>query len=504
MKKIFLMLVLMMCGFHARGEMMGGPEESGALLGPAPSTATVVLSTEISPVPPVRVPLKIVHPPEGAAIPPVKSSFVFGWADPKGQLMVNGQPVKIHSGGGWLTMIPYTAGPFTIQADLQSPTTTYTAIRQVTVGGGAPLSPPALTVTQPDQDLLLPVGETVLVQAQGLPGMDASFQWPGSRKKIPMGEIAGNGRSVYRAFFVIPADLEFENIAFKITLKDKKGGNRISAESPGRVTRLDRSSPWVVEVSSDPAVLRAGPGPGNGDKGGYILFPTVGTRLRVTGRRGKELRVSLTATREAWMGVDEVKELPDTTPVPRATVTSASVERNGRHTLVRAYGATKVPFEVRPSEDGRLIDVLFYGAVSDTDWIHYRAAGGAVRRLEWFQDDSDTYRLRVHLFPGRWWGYDARYEASGFVLELRRPLANPRDPSSLAGLTVALDPGHSPDSGAVGPTELLEKVANLAIAECLERKLKKKVPRFPWFEKEPKLLTCTTAPNGPGRRRQTF
>jgi N-acetylmuramoyl-L-alanine amidase len=473
MKKIVWMLVLVASGVHVRGEMIGGPEESGALLPPSPSTATDSISTAVAPGTSVRLPLKIVHPPAGAAIPPVKSSFVFGWADPKGRLTVNGRSVPIHAGGGWLTVLPYPTGPFTIQADLQLSTSTYTAVRYVTVGGGASASSPALTATHPDQDLLFPAGETVVVQAHGLSGMEASFQWTGSRKKISMSEIPGNGRSVYRAFFVIPSDPDYSNAALKITLKEKKGGDKISVESPGRVARLDRSSPWVVEVSTDLAILRAGPGGGNGDKGGYLLFPSVGTRLLVTGRRGKELRVALTATREAWIGVDEVKDLPDTTPVPRAAVTSASVELSGRHTLVRVYGGTKVPFEVRPSDDGRTIDVLFYGAVSDTDWIHYRGAGGAVRRLEWFQDDSDTYRLRAHLFPGRWWGYDARYEANGFALELRRPLANQRDPSSLAGLKVALDAGHSPDSGAVGPTELAEKDANRAISECLEKKLKR-------------------------------
>ncbi|MBL0059791.1 MAG: N-acetylmuramoyl-L-alanine amidase [Elusimicrobia bacterium] len=459
----------------ARGEMTGWQEEGDELpsgpLSTAPvSVAPVAGTTE---PPGARPPLMIVHPPEGMAIPAVKSSFVYGWADPAGTLTVNGRPVMIYPGGGWLTMVPYTPGPFTLQAELRSPTTSYVTFRRVTVGGGGgPSTVFSLLPVQPDQDLLLRAGETVVVQAQGPPGLEGSFQWEGSKKRFPLGEYGSNGRGTYRGFFTIPGDGKLENASLRITLLDKKRGTKQSANAPGRVSRLDRGSPWVVEVTTSPAILRAGPGLTKGDKGGYVMFPPMGTRLLVTGRRGGELRVSLSASREAWIGVDEVKDLPETALAPRTTVTAISVETAGKHTQVRVYFGTKVPFEIRPSEDGRTMDVLFFGAVSNTDWIHYHDPQGAVRRVEWFQDDTDTYRLRVHLHPGRWWGYDARFDNGGFVLELRRPPPNAKSPSSLAGLTIAVDAGHSADRGAIGPTELLEKDANLSIAACLEKRLK--------------------------------
>jgi N-acetylmuramoyl-L-alanine amidase len=465
-----ILLAAIAVGFPLRGQMNSllDLDENPPI--PLASTGAVVVT---APTLPSRPPLKIVHPPEGMVLPAVKSSFVYGWADPTGKLTVNGRDVKIHPGGGWLTMVPYTPGAFTIQAELRSPTTSYVTFRRITIGPSPAFSVGALSSIQPDQNLILRAGETVVVQAQGPSGQEATFQWTGSRKKMSMGEIANGGKSVYRGFFPVPADEKFENVAIKITLSDKKHGTKLSAEAPGRLTRLDRRSPWVVNVSTDPAILRAAPGSGNGEKGGYVLFPPMGTRLLVTGRRGNELRIALSPSREAWIGADEVKDLPDTTPVPRTTATSASVEASGRHTLVRVNMGTKVPFEVRPSDDAQWIDILFFGAVSDMDWIHYRAPGGSVRRVEWFQDDTDTFRLRVHLYPGRWWGYDARYEIGGFILELRRPLANPRDPSSLVGLKVALDPGHSEDPGAIGPTELIEKDANMAISACLEKELRK-------------------------------
>ncbi|MBP9698446.1 MAG: N-acetylmuramoyl-L-alanine amidase [Elusimicrobia bacterium] len=459
--------VLLMLG-NGRSEMVGWTEE-GTDEAAVVSTQTIAVPL---PGPAQKIPLKIVHPPEGASLPAVKSSFVFGWADPQGTLTVNGQAVKIHKGGGWLTMVPYSPGPFEVRADLLLPTTSYAAIRRVTVASPPTVSTPTvLTVLQPELSLTLQAGERVLVEAQGPPGREATFQVEGVPKRFLMEEVLSNGRGVYRGYFLMPEGNPFKDAVVRVALYDKKSWVRTNATAQGRLTRLDRRVPMVVEVATAPVILRAAPGPATGGKSGYVMFPPEGTRLTVTGRRGDEYRVALTATRDAWIGVDDVKTLAGPVGLSPARVSAVSVEPSGRHTLVRAALGAKIPFEVRPAEGGRVIDVLFYGAVSDTDWIHYRGTARSVTRVEWFQDDGETYRLRVHLKPGSWWGYDGRFENGSFVLELRRPPENRNHPSSLAGLKIALDPGHSADRGAMGPTELLEKDANLAIALCLEKKL---------------------------------
>jgi N-acetylmuramoyl-L-alanine amidase len=94
-----------------------------------------------------------------------------------------------------------------------------------------------------------------------------------------------------------------------------------------------------------------------------------------------------------------------------------------------------------------------------------------VEQVRWHQDDSETYRLRVQPYTGRWWGYDARYEGSAFVFELRSPPVVLTSTKPLEGITVAVDPGHSPDTGAIGPTCLVEKDANFELARALEKKL---------------------------------
>ena len=59
------------------------------------------------------------------------------------------------------------------------------------------------------------------------------------------------------------------------------------------------------------------------------------------------------------------------------------------------------------------------------------------------------------------WGYDGYYTGNRFHLKLK---SRPQIKGKLKGLRIVVDPGHSPDPGAVGPTGLQEKDANLAIA----------------------------------------
>jgi N-acetylmuramoyl-L-alanine amidase len=461
--KRWLLVVLVAGAAGVRAEGPAWPEETDEVVLPVPST-TVAVAEPL----PERPALKIVHPPEGAALPAVRSSFVYGFADPRGQLTVNGRAVPIHPGGGWLTMVPYGPGANTLQAELRLPTETAVATRRVTVAGGGGGAVTGVTPLRPAVDVTLRGGEMVSVQALAPAGREVYFQVGDGTKKHALTE---RGAGYYRGLYTLSHEKPLKDAKIKITSFDKKKNRRETATAPGKISLLDETTPWVVEVSTDMAILRTGPGPQKNEKAGYAMFPPPTTRLWVTGQRGDELRVRLSASREAWIGEDEVRRLPAGTPPPLTTVGAVSIDAVGRHTRVRMALGQRVPYEVRVAEED-LIEILFFGASSNTDWMHYNnAPQSAVKRAEWFQDDSTTYRLRLHTHPGRWWGYDARYENGTFVLELRRPLANPKAPASLAGLRVIVDPGHSSDRGAIGPTEYLEKDANLAIAKCLEKKL---------------------------------
>ena len=409
--------------------------------------------------------LIVVHPVEGTAFPWLKSSFVYGWAEPGGTLTVDGKPVDLFTGGGWLTMVDYVPGPNTIHFVYEKNGSSVTVVRSVTVGGGGgPLT--GMEGIYPEKDLGVVPGETVAVSFHGPPGGRAWFRVRGAGGKFPMSEVNG----VYRGFFVPPPKLLLKDALIDFRFKNQSG-RASKKKAPGHLTVLDPQDPWVVEVSTDLAVLTAGPGFSVKDLAGYVMFPPPGVRLRVTGFEGDELRVRLTKDRELWIARNEVRRLPPGTLPPQAVTAGVSVLPDGRDGLVKVTMSQKAPFEVTVSEDLRRLDVFFYGAYSNTDWVHLHEDVPWIRQVRWSQDSTEVFHLSVDTDENSWWGYDARYEGNNFVLQLRRPppMMNPKFP--LQGLTIVVDAGHSPDTGAVGITGTLERDLNLSIAKRLKEKL---------------------------------
>ncbi|RPI00983.1 MAG: N-acetylmuramoyl-L-alanine amidase [Calditrichaeota bacterium] len=74
--------------------------------------------------------------------------------------------------------------------------------------------------------------------------------------------------------------------------------------------------------------------------------------------------------------------------------------------------------------------------------------------------------MDIYLNQKQQWGYRADYDHDDcFFIDIKRP---PRKQNrSLKNVVVLLDPGHAPDSGAVGPTGLFERQANLELALTL-------------------------------------
>jgi N-acetylmuramoyl-L-alanine amidase len=275
---------------------------------------------------------------------------------------------------------------------------------------------------------------------------------------------------VYRGFFVPRAGQPLSGATVKIFFQPLKGRS-VSREAAGRVTALLPENPWVVEVSTDLAILTAGPGFSAKDRAGYLMYPPPGVRLLVTGVLGNELRVRASQAMSAWIFRDEVKDLPPGTLPPRAVVGSVSILPTANGALVKVPVSQKAPFQISSSDDGRHVDVRFHGAYANIDWVHLSSGAPWVREARWTQESTDVLRLSVETEKDSWWGLDGRYESGAFVLELRRPpaLRNARFP--LEGLLVAVDAGHEPDTGAVGITGSFEKDVNLAIAERLKRRL---------------------------------
>jgi N-acetylmuramoyl-L-alanine amidase len=127
----------------------------------------------------------------------------------------------------------------------------------------------------------------------------------------------------------------------------------------------------------------------------------------------------------------------------------------------------RLPFKVNVDDELRKATLLIYGAISNTDWIEPDSADDVYSNIVWSQPEPRVYRIDLE-FRKPVWGYDVRYEDSRLVLETFR---SPLKDSTISGLTICVDPGHSADPGSVGPTGLVEKDANLRISLALKAQL---------------------------------
>lgn len=421
---------------------------------------------------PANNPIRIVEPFENAHIPAVSSTFVCGSVPVGGKLLINGTPVPVHPGGGFLTMVQLSPGKFNIKAELQLNDTTYRLTRTVFVAGPgqpAPISPLTIESISPRQNQELLSGDDIEVVCKGSPGMKAYFTVKGVKGKFSMLESETSSGGIYRGVYRIGSKDKLNHSKIKVTLENKEN-RKVSREADGTLSLFPDHIPVMAEVNGPDAVLRAGPALTDDDKGGYLMFPLSGTLLRITGRKGDEYRVRLTKTKTVWANVNQVKLLPEGTAPAYTVAGSVSVNANERATLIRLPLDRKIPFKIDPDVEGKYVDITFYGAFSNTDWIN-NATAGIIKSLNWYQDDEETYRLRAYVVPNGWWGYDARFEGNVFVFEFRTPPPVTAGNSQLNGLTIAVDAGHSPDTGAIGTTGYAERDANLAQAQTLKEKL---------------------------------
>ncbi|NIR45981.1 MAG: N-acetylmuramoyl-L-alanine amidase [Gemmatimonadetes bacterium] len=224
----------------------------------------------------------------------------------------------------------------------------------------------------------------------------------------------------------------------------------------------------VVELREEPsAVGRDGFVVGRAEPGATTLWMwNDGVQARVSGRRNGSVRLSLDALTEAWVALDELAPRPNPARVALAEVGTVRLEAAADRIRVNLAVSEPVPYHVQV--DGRRLALILYGAYSNTDWLRYGPADRFLRGARWEQPTDDRYVLHLEL-AGRPWGYRARYHDGGLVLEVRKPPAIDPD-RPLAGLRIAVDPGHPP-GGATGPTRLYEADANLAVAFRLKRLL---------------------------------
>lgn len=448
--------------------------------------------------------LRVVYPLEGASIPAVDSTFVFGQvSDAKATLEINGRAVPVYRTGGFLAYVPLTAGDMTLDLFARHDDDTTRVLRHVSVAA-RPQPLPAIPFVaesagaDPSDDREVLPGDAIPVRVRASTGARAWFELRGRR--YPMAEAVeprgddpridafAGGMSaadtthsgVLTGVYVVQPGDSLAQARVTITVVSADSSDTTLVRPVGRITTIDTRVPRIVEFTDSLTVGRAGP------NAGYSLFIPRGVRAWMTGSRGSWWRIRCAEGVAVWVAQTSARVLPPGTAVPRPRLGTVRVDEGARDSRVSLTVSPPVPYRIDEFAEPAAMRVQFYGAVADIDWIRYaRGAAGSdsadtyIPSVTWTQPSSEIAQLDIALAGQRVWGYAAGYANAVFSLALRRPPLPVekkhgflhKTPKPLSRLLIALDPGHAPDTGASGPTGLLERDATLAITRELGERL---------------------------------
>jgi len=472
--------------------------------------------------------LVVVYPKPGQIVTAVDSIFghVTGQIDVrKHRLTINGADVPIHRDGGFLAFLPVTPGDFVFALELfrregggsgRAETAMPVAAASVPVSIPRPLKTLPGGVLQitgdyraPRGDLVLTAGTRLVVMFRGSPDMRAWFSIPGVVDSVPAAEmepleqpywgeaVFGAGAvpesvmigGVYSGFYDVlstvsagsvpviyhlappdPARIVAKVVAAPADprvpqwLAQLYPQGPVSQESAYRVSLNPPDYPCAIRFTDSVQIIRHAPG-----KGYFSIFQPEGVVAMAVGAEADWYRVKLSATQYGWVNQRSAERLAEGILPSRSYLASVRTYSHDDHVLLEFPLAGRHPYRII-EDDRRTIRIQLFGVTTNTDWIRYDFSDRLVEIATWSQPEPGLYEFRVSL-TGDMWGYDAYYAGNTFFFKLRRP---PADLKRIRGKRIVIDPGHSADPGAIGPTGLTEAEANLNIALVLAHQLRKK------------------------------
>jgi len=460
-------------------------------------------------------------------VPPTRGEWSY-------RLEINGQPVAVHEDGGFIGFLPIQPGAFAFQLDafligrepdyqsrIKSPYSrplppySVRLSKSLTVFVSEPLAEvdaDTLTIVgdydPPTGDLELNTRDRLTVAFRGSPNCRAWFSIDGVVDSMPMAEspprrqaywgeaVFGAGavpesllvRGIYTGFFSVPDSARAETVHIRYHLAPPSREaiatrwladvsalelhrymnwlelGAIKKQSSYRVTLNHPRYPFTVRFADSVQIIRHGP-----RKGYLSIFQPEGVEATVVSAEGDWYRLRLSQTQFGWVARQSVEELPKGVMPPRSYLSSIRTHSAADHVLVEFPLNGKHPFRII-EDDRRTIRIQLFGVTSNTDWIRYDFSDSLIDLAAWSQPEPDLYELKLALTRDIW-GYDSYYSGSTFWFRLNRA---PADVGRIRGKTIVIDPGHSRDPGAIGPTGYTEAEANLELARVLKKELRRR------------------------------
>ncbi len=454
-----------------------------ALISPSvafPSPETIETSTSPQ--------LTVVFPREGAKIPYVKRSFVYGNVRPAtAQVKINGNTIPVYRTGSFIGVIDFQPGSFPIYIESEMGEARSEVIRTVVVSSPTlPIPEGVLMIdlesVEPSQDRVAIEGDFLNFRFRGSPECEAEYRpiKKGSKSKESdwkaMREIKGSLGSVYQGTEQVKPQYKEEDFSIEYRLTDSSKQKKI-ARSSGKIKLLPQKVWGVAQVGVEEAVVKTGSSTG-GDSMGYALFLPEGTPLILDGQIGPEARVFLSPTLRGWVAQSQLKEKNYFSSLPKSILSSFHAYNNRPEGLSINFGlSSKVPYKAELGDDLKTFKITFFYTISNLDRMRYDL-NGFLGFARWNQSEENVVEMECRLNE-KVWGYEIKYIGSQLEINFKffKGKTSPKKKIKmvLAGLKIALDPGHSArlGDGTISPKGVLEGDFNLLLAKQLQAALEK-------------------------------
>jgi N-acetylmuramoyl-L-alanine amidase len=455
--------------------------------------------------------INVVYPKGCGRIGAVDSTFIFGSVTPGSELTINGFDVPVHKQGGFIAFLPIQPGLFDfILVAIKNNDTTY-YIRSVAVPElKKSFGYDSLKIEDwqdSSHNIILAHGDLLRVDFQATPNCFAWFSIPDYADSVPMVEMPPKiqsywGETVfgigavpeslkiagyYSGFLEIREKALNDSIRIYYHLKApclhdlfKMPDDKINfvdalsllifdgesiIDSSGYYIKINPNCyPRVVEFVDSVQIMRVGP-----RKGYLSVFQPEGVRAMAVGRKGEWLKLRLSQSQFGWVNINSIKFLPTGWPPPVSYIRAIRTYSDNDKLVIEFPLSDRHPFRVI-EEDQYTIKIFIYGVTSDTDWIRYDFKDKDIDIAAWSQPEPNKYCLKLKL-KRPLWGYDTYYESNTLKLQINKP---PKHTVNLKDMVIVVDPGHSPDAGAIGPTGLTESEVNLQIAFAVRKELRRR------------------------------
>lgn len=443
--------------------------------------------------------IKVIYPHKNQIVRAADSTFILGNVTPGSKLHINKYRVPVHPTGGFIAFLPIEQGEFTFilkaenkngKTELEWPVTIPEPYKTVPADSFAILNEYMFPKVYQE----LTAGDLLEMSFRGTPDYKAEYMIEGLTAWTEMYErsqslrVLGSetvfgsenqqdtilGSGIYRAGLYMPADsvIDSATIIYRLC--------RPSVDNPTDTTQFEclvdtargklsvkrHKYPQVVEMIDSVQTIRHGP-----RKGYLSIFQPKGVRFMADGKYNNYIRLKLAPGQPAWVPDSSIEFLAPGTPAPYSEIAYIRTFALERAARVAVYLNQKLPFRIEQDPERREISLLIYYATSDTDWIRYDTQDELIKYITWSQPQEGIYKLTIKLSCEQIWGYDAYYEGNILHLDIKQP---PSEDLKLKHLKIVIDPGHSKDPGAIGPTGMTEAEANLKISKALEKILRKK------------------------------